>query len=72
MSITKPEPVARPCCSSGKPNGESLCVTTRGAETLPTFVDATKESGIRFVHENGAFGKKLLPVAFPRDGLSAA
>jgi enediyne biosynthesis protein E4 len=39
----------------------ALCVTTRGAETLPTFVDATKESGIRFVHENGAFGKKYLP-----------
>ncbi len=39
----------------------ALCVTTRGAEPLPTFVDATKESGIRFVHENGAFGKKYLP-----------
>jgi enediyne biosynthesis protein E4 len=39
----------------------ALCVTTRGAEPLPTFVDATKDSGIRFVHENGAFGKKYLP-----------
>jgi hypothetical protein len=33
------------------------------AETLPTvkFVDITKESGISFVHYNGAFGQKLLP-----------
>jgi hypothetical protein len=33
------------------------------AETLPTvkFVDITKESGIDFVHTNGAFGDKLLP-----------
>ena len=33
------------------------------AETLPTvkFVDITKESGLGFVHHNGAFGDKLLP-----------
>jgi hypothetical protein len=32
-------------------------------ETLPSvkFVDITKESGIAFVHHNGAFGDKLLP-----------
>ncbi len=33
------------------------------AESLPTvkFVDITKEAGITFVHNNGAFGEKLLP-----------
>ena len=33
------------------------------AESLPTvkFVDITKEAGIHFVHNNGAFGDKLLP-----------
>jgi hypothetical protein len=33
------------------------------ADTLPTvkFVEITKESGIAFVHDNGALGEKLLP-----------
>ena len=33
------------------------------AEALPTvkFVDITKDAGINFVHNNGAFGDKLLP-----------
>jgi hypothetical protein len=33
------------------------------AESLPTvkFVDITKDAGIAFVHNNGAFGDKLLP-----------
>jgi hypothetical protein len=26
-----------------------------------TFRDVTQQSGIRFVHNNGAFGKKFLP-----------
>jgi enediyne biosynthesis protein E4 len=32
-------------------------------ESLPTvkFVDITKEAGIKFVHNNGAYGAKLLP-----------
>ena len=32
-------------------------------ESLPTvkFVDITKDAGIRFVHNNGAYGAKLLP-----------
>src|SRR5439155_6386391 len=28
---------------------------------LATFTDITKESGINFVHNNGAYGEKLLP-----------
>ena len=31
------------------------------AETLPQFVDVTKEAGIDFVHNTGAFGEKYLP-----------
>jgi hypothetical protein len=33
------------------------------AESLPSvkFVDITKESGVAFVHDNGALGEKLLP-----------
>ena len=41
----------------------------------PLFTDVTAESGIRFIHTNGAFGKKYLPetlgsgvVAFDADG----
>jgi len=46
-------------------------------ETFPdvSFVDITEEAGIRFVHENGSFGKKFLPetmgsgtVLFDYDG----
>ncbi|MBI3450548.1 MAG: CRTAC1 family protein [Acidobacteria bacterium] len=29
--------------------------------SLPTFTDVTAEAGIRFTHNNGAFGKKYLP-----------
>jgi hypothetical protein len=29
--------------------------------TLPTFTDVAADSGIRFAHNNGAFGKKYLP-----------
>ena len=31
------------------------------AEMLPQFVEITKEAGIDFVHNSGAFGKKYLP-----------
>jgi len=31
------------------------------AASLPTFTDVTADSGIRFAHNNGAFGKKYLP-----------
>src|SRR4029453_13263728 len=41
----------------------------------PTFTDVTSQSGIRFTHVNGAFGKKYLPetlgsgvVVFDADG----
>ena len=32
-------------------------------ETVPlaAFVDVTQQAGIQFVHENGAYGDKLLP-----------
>ena len=35
--------------------------STIAAETLPQFVDITREAGIDFVHNTGAFGKKYLP-----------
>src|SRR5260221_14452166 len=31
------------------------------AASAVTFRDVTQQSGIRFVHNNGAFGKKFLP-----------
>ena len=31
------------------------------AETLPQFVDITREAGIDFVHNSGAFGERYLP-----------
>jgi len=34
---------------------------TPGAASGVTFRDVTQQSGIRFVHNNGAFGKKYLP-----------
>src|SRR6476660_8767439 len=30
-------------------------------ENLPSFTDVTAAAGVRFTHENGAFGKKYLP-----------
>ena len=35
--------------------------TTQGANAGATFQDVTAKAGIRFVHNNGAFGKKYLP-----------
>ena len=37
----------------------ALGITSRAAGV--TFTDVTTESGIRFTHTNGAFGKKYLP-----------
>ena len=34
---------------------------TISAEQLPQFTDITREAGISFIHNNGAFGKKYLP-----------
>jgi enediyne biosynthesis protein E4 len=39
----------------------AMHVTTAGQSTPVAFADVTKDAGIRFVHENGAFGKKYLP-----------
>ena len=39
--------------TSSRPNGP--------AASAVTFRDVTQQSGIRFVHNNGAFGKKFLP-----------
>lgn len=46
-----------------------------GQTALPTFTDVTAASGVKFRHENGAFGKKYLPetmgsgvVVFDADG----
>src|ERR1017187_8794269 len=44
-----------------------LLLTTTGAhaaaDEIPTakFTDITKEAGVTFVHNNGAYGEKLLP-----------
>jgi enediyne biosynthesis protein E4 len=47
----------------------AFTATTGGAQAqLPTFTDATKEAGITFSHENGAFGKKYLPETMGSGG----
>jgi hypothetical protein len=38
-----------------------LALTAKAAGPTVTFVDATAPAGLRFVHTNGAFGKKYLP-----------
>jgi hypothetical protein len=42
----------------------------RGAAqtSRPTFTDVTKTAGVRFVHENGALGKKYLPETMGSGG----
>jgi enediyne biosynthesis protein E4 len=45
-----------------------LNVPTAGQAVSPGFVDVTKDAGIRFVHENGAFGKKYLPETMGSGG----
>jgi enediyne biosynthesis protein E4 len=47
----------------------AFAVATGGAQaSLPTFTDATKDAGITFSHENGAFGKKYLPETMGSGG----
>ncbi len=38
-----------------------LAVASLSGQTTAVFSDVTTEAGIRFVHNNGAFGKKYLP-----------
>jgi hypothetical protein len=38
-----------------------LVIASLSAQTSAVFSDVTTEAGIRFVHNNGAFGKKYLP-----------
>lgn len=38
-----------------------LVTTSISADFLPLFTEITEKSGINFVHNNGAFGKKYLP-----------
>ncbi len=38
-----------------------LAIASLSAQTSAVFSDVTTEAGIRFVHNNGAFGKKYLP-----------
>lgn len=38
-----------------------LITASVSSDSLPQFTDITKEAGINFVHNNGAFGKKYLP-----------
>ena len=52
-----------------------IAVPPTAAAALPTFTDVTSAAGIRFRHNNGAFGKKYLPetmgagvVFFDADG----
>jgi len=41
--------------------GSPLITPCLHAERLPQFTEITKEAGIDFVHNNGAFGEKYLP-----------
>ena len=57
------------CCALG-----AAVVAGQSAPTA-VFTDVTAQSGVRFVHNNGAFGKKYLPetlgagvVVFDADG----
>jgi len=47
-------------CSAGKPASGSKAAETAPAPVV-TFADVTREAGIAFEHETGAFGKKYLP-----------
>ncbi len=51
-----PAPVVAPAAAPARPPEVKK-------QALPTvkFVDVTRESGVRFVHSNGALGEKLLP-----------
>jgi enediyne biosynthesis protein E4 len=39
----------------------AIAIAASAADSLPTFVDVTAQSGLRFVHNSGAFGRKYLP-----------
>src|SRR5690348_11880859 len=52
-----PEPPKKPAHKADIPR-----TSVAGPRTLQ-FADVTQSSGIRFVHKNGAFGKKYLPEA---------
>ena len=46
---------------AGSPLSPAAKKTTATAPARGGFVDATRQSGIRFVHNTGAFGKRFLP-----------
>src|SRR3954454_10531441 len=46
-----------------------VVVATGAAAPAVTFTDVTAPAGIRFVHTNGAFGKKYLPETMGSGGL---
>src|SRR6185503_3978623 len=46
-----------------------LLVGVASAAPSVTFTDVTMPAGIRFVHNNGAFGKKYLPETLGAGGL---
>jgi hypothetical protein len=47
----------------------SVVAVSPAAQTpLPTFADVTKDAGISFVHDSGAFGKKYLPETMGSGG----
>src|SRR6202008_2274074 len=46
---------------NAKPQNAQPSTTSSGPQAGVQFVDVTAKSGIRFTHNNGAFGKKFLP-----------
>src|SRR5205807_8082668 len=46
-----------------------LLVAVASAAPAVIFTDVTQQAGIRFVHNNGAFGKKYLPETLGAGGL---
>src|SRR5258706_8149854 len=48
-------------CAANAPAVTVIAPPPAPAATVVTFTDITKEAGIDFVHNNGAFGAKLLP-----------
>jgi hypothetical protein len=52
-------PTVRPLLALGA--GSLVAIAVSAAEPPVTFTDVTTQAGIRFVHNNGAFGKKYLP-----------
>jgi len=54
MALAADRKTPAPPASKAKP-------TRTAPATSPRFVDITRQAGIRFVHNTGAFGKKFLP-----------